>query len=120
MESAGLHGAMHITKATGFLIVLCLIAGCITPTSRYVESHELVHLTVVFLDQDSMREKWTQITGRNSTVLESASGTTGVSIRTVRGFYDYSTHTIYCEKWNFEVCGHELHHAVYGSFHQAD
>ena len=38
-------------------------------------------------------------------------------VKTVRGFYDYSANTLYCEKWNFEVCGHELHHAALGQFH---
>jgi hypothetical protein len=42
------------------------------------------------------------------------------SVKTLRGFYDFTTNTLYCPKWNFEVCGHELHHAVLGQFHSDD
>ncbi|MDF0673696.1 MAG: hypothetical protein P0120_05045 [Nitrospira sp.] len=34
-------------------------------------------------------------------------------IKTVRGFYDYATNTLYCVKWHFEICGH----AALGQFH---
>ncbi|MBI5777487.1 MAG: hypothetical protein HY444_08860 [Nitrospirae bacterium] len=37
---------------------------------------------------------------------------------TVKGFFDYKTNTIYCTKDNFDVCGHELFHAIMGRFHE--
>lgn len=38
-------------------------------------------------------------------------------LRIVRGFFDYTTNTIYCPKLDFETCGHELFHAIIGRFH---
>jgi hypothetical protein len=85
--------------------------------ARYVEEHEIKQLTVVFLDEHSLREQWTKIAGRESVRLTAPMNSTTPVVKTVRGFYDYSSNTLYCEKWNFEVCGHELHHAALGQFH---
>ena len=96
---------------------LSILAGCVTSSTRYVEEHEIKQLRVVFLDEHSLREQWTKIAGRESVRLTAPMNSTTPVVKTVRGFYDYSSNTLYCEKWNFEVCGHELHHAALGQFH---
>lgn len=37
---------------------------------------------------------------------------------TFYGLFDYKTKTLYCQKWDFHLCGHELHHATDGSWHK--
>lgn len=98
-------------------IPLILSTGCTSPPSRYVEEHEIKQLKVVFLDEHSLRERWIQVAGRDPIRFAAPMGSTTPIVKTVRGFYDYSSNTLYCEKWNFEVCGHELHHAALGQFH---
>lgn len=107
------------TLSLGFLLcsALSLLAGCVNSPARYVEEHEIKQLRVVFLDEHSLREQWTKIAGRESVRLTAPMNSTTPVVKTVRGFYDYSSNTLYCEKWNFEVCGHELHHAALGQFH---
>jgi len=34
------------------------------------------------------------------------------------GFFDYRTRTLYCEKWDAVLCGHELFHATDGDWHE--
>lgn len=34
------------------------------------------------------------------------------------GFFDYRTRTLYCEKWDAVICGHELFHATDGDWHK--
>ena len=34
------------------------------------------------------------------------------------GFFDYRTRTLYCEKWDSVLCGHELFHATDGDWHK--
>lgn len=97
-------------------LTMALLTGC-TGTQRYIEEHEIKQLKVVFLDEQSLRERWAKIAGRAPIQFAMPMTTADASVKTVRGFYDYSTNTLYCEKWNFEVCGHELHHAALGQFH---
>ena len=97
-------------------LALTLLTGCTAP-QRYVEEHAIKQLTVVFLDEQSLHERWSQIVGQNPIRFSSPMSSTTPIVQTVRGFYDYTTNTLYCEKWNFEVCGHELHHAALGQFH---
>lgn len=97
-------------------LALVFLPGCAT-NHRYVEEHEIKQLTVVFLDEQSLHERWTQIAGRAPIQFATPMNSSTPLVKTVRGFYDYSTNTLYCEKWNFDVCGHELHHAVLGQFH---
>lgn len=92
------------------------MAGC-TQQSRYMETHEISHLKVVFLDDQSLRDVWKMKTGQPGTQFQPWLQGDLASVKTVRGFYDFSTETLYCPKWNYEVCGHELHHAALGHFH---
>ncbi|NOS79045.1 MAG: hypothetical protein HOP35_13985 [Nitrospira sp.] len=112
-----------LTTTTRTLIILLaallplLSTGCSATPGRYVEEHEIKQLTVVFLDEASLHEQWSKIAGREAVRLTVPMNSQTPIVKTVRGFYDYSSNTLYCEKWNFEVCGHELHHAALGQFH---
>jgi hypothetical protein len=96
------------------LFVMLYAGGCAAP-ERYYERHHVSDLTIVFLDQDSLRGKYALLTGKPAMTIHAAAA--GTSVATVKGFYDFETKTLYCSKMDFEVCGHELHHAVIGHFH---
>jgi hypothetical protein len=95
-----------------------VLSGCLTGQTSIGEEYELPSLRVVFLDAPHMQAKWEELTGKSAfmmtprLVLE-----TQKREEVVLGFYDFHTRTIYCPKMDFEVCGHELHHAVLGRFH---
>ncbi len=85
------------------------------PSLPYYERHEIHQLNVVFLDEQSLQSTYTSISGKPAVSL---SGYPPLqSLTTVRGFYDFTTQTLYCSKMDFTVCGHELHHALLGRFH---
>jgi hypothetical protein len=86
-------------------------------TARYMETHELNNLNVVFLDEKSLQEKWQERSGRPGTEFQPMLAEGMASLKIIKGFYDFTTKTLYCPKWNFEICGHELHHAALGHFH---
>lgn len=102
--------------AGGLWLCVVNLAGC-TQQSRYMETHEISNLKVVFLDAQSLEEMWETKTGQPGTQFQPWLRGNLASVKTVRGFYDFSTETLYCPKWNYEVCGHELHHAALGHFH---
>ena len=114
------HNFPIIVIGLMFVGLLCFSSGCSVPSNRYVESYELKRLTVVFLDEDSLREEWAQLAGRDAVRFSSGMNSNIPVVKTVRGFYSFATNTLYCPKWNFEVCGHELHHAAIGQFHAQD
>lgn len=99
-------------------IILLALSGCAISQSPRDEEYELSSLRVVFLDALHMQAKYEEITGKSAVMM-----TPRLVLDTQRreevvvGFYDFRTHTIYCPKMDFEVCGHELHHAVLGRFH---
>ncbi|UVT16258.1 MAG: hypothetical protein H8K04_01440 [Nitrospira sp.] len=102
----------------GSVIVLLALSGCMTGQPPSGEEYELSSLRVVFLDAPQIRAKWQEVTGKSALMM-----TPRLALETQRreevvlGFYDFRTRTIYCPKMDFEVCGHELHHAVLGQFH---
>ena len=85
-----------------------------------MEQHAIKNLTVVFLDEQSLHEQWKHVAGTDAVRFTSQMNSTAPLVHTVQGFYDFASNTLYCPKWNFEVCGHELHHAALGHFHPAD
>lgn len=99
-------------------IVLLVLSGCMTGQPPSGEEYELPSLRVVFLDAPQIQAKWEEVTGKSALMI-----TPRLVLETqkreevVLGFYDFRTRTIYCPKMDFEVCGHELHHAVLGRFH---
>ncbi len=104
-------------------ISMMLLSACVssrastyyTPT-HYRETHNLQRLQVVLLDEQSLSETYETQYGRQATRITMKAGLPS-SISRVKAFYDFQTHTIYCVKWDFENCGHELHHALLGRFH---
>ncbi|MDR4493695.1 MAG: hypothetical protein AB7P17_11470 [Nitrospirales bacterium] len=115
-------GREKFTKSkSSFVWVVSLSAflflpACSTAT-RYVETHEIANLKVVFLDEASLHEKWKARTGQPGAEFQTLLTGGMASLKVIKGFYDFTTDTLYCPKWNFEVCGHELHHAALGHFH---
>lgn len=105
----------HLLGGAAMLVAL---SGCMTGHSSLGEVHELSSLRVVFLDAPHLQAKYEEITGKSAVMM-----TPRLVLDTQRreevvvGFYDFRTRTIYCPKMDFEVCGHELHHAVLGQFH---
>ena len=93
-----------------------ILPACSTAT-RYVETHEIPNLKVVFLDEESLHERWKTRTGQPGAEFQPLLTGGMASLKVIKGFYDFTTDTLYCPKWNFEVCGHELHHAALGHFH---
>ena len=107
---------MRWCGSTLSLAALLGLPACATDT-RYIETHELVNLKVVFLDEDTLHEKWKERTGQPGAEFQPLLTGGMASLKVIKGFYDFTTDTLYCPKWNFEVCGHELHHAALGHFH---
>ena len=102
------------------LAAFVMLCGCVSTPDSYTERDELKNLTVVFLDDDSLRQQWESLTQRNAVTFLNKANDSIPGIKTVRGFFDFTTNTLYCPKWNFEVCGHELHHAALGHFHSSE
>ena len=102
------------------LTILCVLlsSGCALrhDVTRYQETYGIEPLGVVFVDERSLVEIYEARYARPATQLAMRAGLPQ-SINRVKAFYDFGTHTIYCVKWDFENCGHELHHAVLGRFH---
>jgi hypothetical protein len=105
-----------LTSWWPFLCGLLVLAGCsaLQPTP-YSEEYTLTNVTVVFLDEQTLRDRYQALSGHSGVLFSAFSPTP--SVKTVRGFYDYRTKTIYCPKMDFLACGHELHHATLGRFH---
>jgi hypothetical protein len=104
---------MLIVLSFAFFQIACSTANSFDTGERHT-----VSLTVVFMDEAQLQAKWTALSGKPAVklsprlVLETQKRT-----EHVLGFYDYVNRTLYSPKMNFEVCGHELHHAVLGPFH---
>ncbi len=102
----------------GSIILLLTLSGCVRGQLPRGEEYELSSLRVVFLDAPQIQAKYEEIAGKSAVMM-----TPRLVLDTHRreevvvGFYDFHTHTIYCPKMDFEICGHELHHAVLGQFH---
>lgn len=102
----------------GSSVLLLALSGCAIGPLPHGEEYELSSLRVVFLDAPHMQAKYEEVSGKPAVMM-----TPRLVLETQRreevvvGFYDFRTRTIYCPKMDFEVCGHELHHAVLGQFH---
>lgn len=107
-----------VQHAVVLLLPALALAGCaMFRGAPYEERYEVTRLTVILMDEDSIRKKWEEISRKPAVKTIAIGGDAATQVRTVRGFYDYNTHTIYCPRMNSEVCGHELFHAIFGKFH---
>ncbi|MCA9471015.1 MAG: hypothetical protein MRJ96_08975 [Nitrospirales bacterium] len=111
-----------ISRFSAFLVGLLLMVGFVgcAANPQYREEHEIQDLRVVFVDQQTLHEEWKTRTGRDGVEIMPFHGTNMPAVKTLKGFFDFASNTLYCPKWNFSVCGHELHHAVLGQFHALD
>ncbi|HZS11190.1 MAG TPA: hypothetical protein VFA38_03000 [Nitrospirales bacterium] len=101
------------------ILIACLVGpvlGCAESPKPYTERYQLNQVTVVFTDEHTLQETYARMTGAPATRLQAEWG--AATVRTVRGFYDFHTNTLYCSKMDFSTCGHELHHAAIGRFHR--
>lgn len=100
-------------------LTLLTLGGCAVP-EMYREEHQLTNLHIVFLDKQSLHNEWEARTGQPGVEFMASRGqSTMPQVTTLKGFFDFSSNTLYCPKWDFEVCGHELHHAALGHWHPA-
>ena len=87
------------------MCICIMLAGCGTAAAKR-EVHSLDGWKVVYNDPDAMYKACRGL----------HADTRGINITV--GCTDYANKTIYCPKWNFSVCGHELHHITDGPFHE--
>ncbi len=108
-------------QAIRLALLLCLTltaAGCAGAPIGFGEQYEIAQLKVVFMEPPQIQDKWRELSGKSAHMM-----TPRLAMESERrpevivGFYDFASQTIYCPKMNFEVCGHELHHALLGKFH---
>jgi len=112
---------MRIVLMLSAVILAGLLSGCAEATSDlYYETHVIKNLTVILLDDRALQRRWVYVSGQpaSRTIKFTVAGSQMSMADTVKGFFDYKTTTIYCTKDNFDVCGHELFHAIMGRFHQ--
>ncbi|TAJ08452.1 MAG: hypothetical protein EPO61_10155 [Nitrospirae bacterium] len=102
---------------SGMLLAIGLTSCAWFQPQPYEETYQVTRLTVVLMDEASLQAKWKELSGRPSVKFIPQGAEGAVAVQTVKGFFDYDTKTIYCPKLNFEVCGHELFHAILGEFH---
>lgn len=105
---------------SALLISAAMLAGCAeSKHDLYYETHLIKNLTVILLDDRALQRRWQYVSGQpaSRTIKFTVAGSQMSMAETVKGFFDYKTNTIYCTKDNFDVCGHELFHAILGRFH---
>jgi hypothetical protein len=103
------------------LMLAAMLAGCAESKSDlYYETYLIRNLTVILLDDRALQRRWQHVSGQpaSRTIKFTVAGNQMSMADTVKGFFDYKTSTIYCTKDNFDVCGHELFHAIMGRFHE--
>ncbi len=113
---------MQIARMFSAAMLAGTLAGCaeFQDDALYYETYEIKHLTVIILDDKALQRRWQYVSGKPaSQATKFMVGADQMNMsQTVQGFFDFKTNTIYCTKMNFEVCGHELFHAIKGRFHQ--
>jgi hypothetical protein len=105
----------------GAVMLAVALNGCAESKSDlYYETHVIRNLTVILLDDRALQRRWQYVSGQpaSRTIKFTVAGSQVSMANTVKGFFDYKTNTIYCTKDNFDVCGHELFHAIMGRFHE--
>ena len=111
----------RIATILGVVLFVGALAGCAeSKGDLYYETHLIRNLTVILLDDRALQRRWQYVSGQpaSRTIKFTVAGSQMSMADTVKGFFDYKTNTIYCTKDNFDVCGHELFHAIMGRFHE--
>lgn len=85
------------------------------PPAQYVETYDVPAMRIIFTDRTTMIRLVADAIGVD--VATAAATIRAATHGELFGFWHNQTRTLYCEKWAFEVCGHELTHAVLGQFH---
>ena len=85
---------MKLLKITALTLMTFILLSCIP--DRTIRKFSLDGWDVIYNDRDKM--------------LELCGGWTV-------GCADMKNKVIYCDEWDFSVCGHELHHITHGRFH---
>jgi len=112
---------MRILMTVSAVLLAGALAGCAEPKNGlYYETYLIKNLTVILLDDKALQRRWQYVSGQpaSRTIKFTVAGSQISMADTVKGFFDYKTNTIYCTKDNFDVCGHELFHAIMGRFHE--
>ena len=97
--------------------------SCLADKPCYREEYNLSHLHVVYLDHEQLLKEYEKMSNRDATWVHEPGAEVGIppsripELQSIRGFFDYRTETIFCEKGDFEACGHELMHATCGHYH---
>lgn len=87
-----------------FLTAGILLSCCSVEVKR--EVHSLDSWLVVYTDEREIFERCMHVvTGCAQPCF-------------VKGCADFANKTIYCRKYDFETCGHELHHITDGVWHE--
>lgn len=92
-----------VVRVVGAVVVVAIVlalVSCAGPAR--LERHEL--------------DGWAVVMGDQSTITRLCQGR-GTSDRAL-GCADIERRTIYCPLWDFEVCGHELHHITHERWHK--
>jgi hypothetical protein len=104
---------MRMVRVVSAVMLAGALSGCAESSNDlYYETHIIKNLTVILLDDKALQRRWQYVSG------QPASRTIKFTVAGSQGFFDYKTNTIYCTKDNFDVCGHELFHAIMGRFHE--
>src|SRR5215216_4897807 len=90
----------RFVRSMACAILVTLSIGCMAAPARYHESHEVSAFKVVFLDQQSLQDTYARL--YRSAAVHFDRDAAGSNVRTIRGFFDPATRTLYCSKMDFE------------------
>ena len=71
---------------------------------------QMIDIRVIYIDRDEIHEIARRAFERDGLPFDPQ--------YRFYGFFDYGTRTLYCEKWDAVLCGHELFHATDGDWHR--
>jgi len=74
----------------------------IAESVKYKKVYKLERVTVIFADFETINEEYRKRGGKQK----------------VYAFALPYSNIIYCSEWDFEACGHELHHLTHKSYHK--
>ena len=69
-------GWAHALNLIAWALISTAFWGCTGLQDRYIEQHAIKNLTVVFLDEQSLREQWKHVAGTDAVRLTSQMNST--------------------------------------------